>query len=189
MGQNVYDFDKTIYAGDSTTQFFCYCALRHPVVLLDLLRTWPELARMGMGLADKTIVKERFYRFLTRLPDVEKLIDSFWAKKACRIKQWYLSQKRADDVIISASPEFLLSPMVRDQLGLTLMASRVDPHTGKYTGKNCHGEEKVRRLNEALPDCQIDAFYSDSDSDLPLARLARQAYKVRGNRVTDWNVE
>lgn len=188
MGQNVYDFDKTIYAGDSTTQFFFYCALRHPVLLLELLFTWPRLAMMGLGLADKTAVKQRFYRFLTRLPDVDKLIADFWAKKACRIKPWYLAQKRADDVIISASPEFLLSPVVQGQLGLYLLASRVDPHTGKYTGKNCHGEEKVRRLREALPECRIDAFYSDSDSDLPLARLARQAYKVRGNRVTEWNV-
>ena len=122
----------------------------------------------------------------TKHVHVDALVAAFWETHINRIKPWYLQQKREDDVIISASPEFLLSPVVEGQLGLKLMASRVDPHTGKYTGKNCHGEEKVRRLNEALPDCRIDQFYSDSNSDLPLARLARRAFKVRGNRVTEW---
>lgn len=30
---NVYDFDKTIYAGDSTIDFYLFCLKRQPAIL------------------------------------------------------------------------------------------------------------------------------------------------------------
>ena len=52
------------------------------------------------------------------------------------------------DLIISASPEFLLKPIC-GILGIKhLIASKVSPVDGKYTGKNCHGKEKVRRFKQ-----------------------------------------
>lgn len=182
---NVYDFDNTIYAGDSTTDFYRYCLLRHPRMWLEL----PVVAWMGLGMAtrriDKTCAKERIYRFLRLLPDVEAEVTAFWRTHRARLKPWYLAQRADTDVIISASPEFLLAPVCRE-LNVTLMASRVDAKTGAYTGVNCHGEEKVRRLFEALPACQADAFYSDSLSDAPLAKIARRAFLVKGMRILPW---
>lgn len=32
----------------------------------------------------------------------------------------------------------------------------------------------------------IDEFYSDSHSDDPLARLAKQAFLVKGEKLTPW---
>ncbi|MEE0264705.1 MAG: haloacid dehalogenase-like hydrolase, partial [Acutalibacteraceae bacterium] len=89
--------------------------------------------------------------------------------------------------IISASPEFLLE-LPCQMLGIKyLMASRVDPKTGKYTGENCHGEEKVRRLYEKYPkDTVIEEFYSDSYSDTPLAKLAKKSFMVKGDDISDW---
>ena len=93
--------------------------------------------------------------------------------------------KRADDVIISASPAFLLAPACQ-RLGVTLLASQVDETTGKYQGLNCHGEEKLRRLKAAMPAIVVDKAYSDSRSDTPLAMLAKQAYLVKGDRLLPW---
>ena len=67
-----------------------------------------------------------------------------------------------------------------------LVASRVDPKTGTYTGLNCHGREKVRRYREALGDAPIKFFYSDSLSDTPLAELAQYSYIVRKGCLTGW---
>ena len=61
------------------------------------------------------------------------------------------------------------------------MGSPVDRHTGRFSGLNCHGEEKVRRFREVFPEVQIDEFYSDSHSDAPLAALAKRAWLVRGD--------
>ena len=47
-----------------------------------------------------------------------------------------------DDVIISASPEILLTEICR-RLGIKyLIASKVEKITGKYYGENCYGKEK-----------------------------------------------
>ena len=103
------------------------------------------------------------------------------------MKPFYAKTRRPDDVVISASPEFLIAPACA-RLGVAcVMGSPVDRRTGAFHGPNCHGEEKVRRFRAAFPDGQIDDFYSDSHSDYPLARIARRAILVRGDRLEPWN--
>jgi len=176
--RNVYDFDNTIYRGDSSVDFFRHCAAKFPRANLSALAAAPWFLLMLLGLAEKTRVKERFYRYLRHVPDVREEVERFWLTHDKNLKDWYFEQKREDDLIISASPEFLLEPLMK-RLELDMIASRVVPETGVYVGLNCHGEEKVRRMREAYPEAQIDAFYSDSKSDLPLARLARKAVLVK----------
>ena len=93
--------------------------------------------------------------------------------------------KQSTDVIISASPEFLLNPIC-NQLGVSMLATRVDNKTGLFNGENCHGEEKVRRFYEAYPNGEVDEFYSDLYCDTPLARIAQKAYIVKGEKLTPW---
>ena len=178
--RNVYDFDNTIYRGDSSVDFFRHCAHKYPRAYLSALAALPWLLLMQLKLAEKTRVKQRFYRYLRHVPDVREEAERFWLTHDQNLKDWYFAQKREDDLIISASPEFLLEPLLR-RLGLTMIASRVAPQTGVYDGLNCHGEEKVRRMRALYPDVQIGEFYSDSRSDTPLARLARKAYMVKGD--------
>ena len=124
---------------------------------------------------------------MAALPEIEAMAEAFWDMHEKDILPWYRAQRRADDVIISASPEFLLLPICR-RLGIgCLMASRVDPATGRYTGVNCHGKEKVRRFREKFPRGQIDHFYSDSRSDAPLASIAREAFLVKGEKLQVWD--
>lgn len=143
---------------------------------------------MLLGVAEKTRVKERFYRYLRHVPDVGEEVERFWLTHDKKLKDWYFEQKREDDLIISASPEFLLEPLMK-RLELEMIASRVVPQTGVYMGLNCHGEEKVRRMREAYPEAQIDAFYSDSKSDSPLARLARKAVLVKGDALSPFPLD
>lgn len=183
MRRNVYDFDKTVYNGDSSVHFFCYCVKRHPRMLLDLPALGVHaLRRYVFHAVTTTQMKQRLYRFLRLLPDTDAAVADFWATHRHNLKPWYLAQRADDDLIISASPEFLLSPIC-NELGVSLLASRVDPRTGVYDGINCHDTEKVRRMREAFPDCEIDAFYSDSYADTPLAKLAKCAYLVKGNAI------
>ncbi len=183
---NVFDFDKTIYDGDSTADFFRFCLRRQPGLSRFLPRIVWGFSLYFLGVWDKTRAKQNFYRFLRAVPDVDGCVSAFWESYLCRIKSWYPAMQRGDDVIISASPEFLLAPACR-RLGIPVcMASRVDRHTGAYTGVNCHGEEKVRRFYERFPEGRIEAFYSDSLSDAPLARLADRACLVRGDALLPW---
>jgi putative flippase GtrA len=182
---NVYDFDHTIYNGDSSVDFYLFVLCRKPylIVLLPFLLLGTILYLFG--IYSKELMKETFFIFVRFIP-VKETVLCFWDKKRKKIKSWYMQQKQDSDVIISASPEFLLEPLVRGYLGVNLIASRVDQNTGKYIGKNCFGEEKVTRLHEAYPGCIIDNFYSDSLSDAPLAQKAGQSFIVKGQKIIPW---
>ncbi len=131
-------------------------------------------------------MKELFFSFLVCLKSPEDCVRAFWRAKSGRIQRWYLAQKAPTDVIISASPEFLLRPLCEQlQIG-TLIATRMDARNGKIFGKNCKGDEKVRRFSECFPNAAIERFYSDSLSDAPLAKLAAQAFIVKNENPRPW---
>ena len=181
---NVYDFDNTILRGDSTALFYAYCLARTPKMLLRLPKlVWGALFVLKK---EKQRFKQDMFAFLRDLRDPEGMVSAFWDKNIRRVKPFYLQKRRADDVIISASPEFLIRPAMARLGKASVLASPVDIHSGLYSGLNCHGEEKVRRLLEVCPDAQIDEFYSDSHSDDPLARLAKKAFLVKGEKLEAW---
>lgn len=182
---NVYDFDNTIYRGDSTTDFFKWCIKKFPLLSLRLIKGGAAFCVYKTKQCSKTYFKENLYKIFQNIPDIDNLVEEFWTVHSKNIKSWYIENKKSDDVIISASPEFLLIPIC-NKLGIEhLMASRVDKETGFYHGVNCYGAEKVRRFREHF-DCKIDNFYSDSLSDEPLAKLADKAYIVDGDTLIPW---
>ncbi len=183
---NIYDFDETVYDGDSTRDFYFYCLKRFPKMLLSVPAMAGAFFLYIIGAKTKTRFKEKMYGFLRYVPDIDETVGDFWEKNIAKIKPWYREKQTEDDVIISASPEFLLKTACK-KLGIgRLIASRVDKRTGLYTGENCHGAEKVRRLSEEIPDAVCDEFYSDSLSDAPLAKISKKAWIVRGGKLTEW---
>ncbi len=186
---NVYDFDNTIYNGDSTADFYLFSLKRHKKIVL----LFPSLILSTIKfyifkIGTKTDFKEKMYRFL-KYCNIKKDVNDFWNKNQNKIKKFYINQKNDDDVIISASPKFLLEPMCK-KLGIKyLIASEVSTENYKYSGINCHGKEKVRRFYEVFPNSQIHNFYSDSYSDTPLANLADKAFMVKKNNIFDWKLK
>lgn len=180
---NVYDFDKTIYPADSTAQFYKWCLRRYPACRRTLGCTAWAFFCMGTRLKTKTKSKEIFYRFLRYVPaDAPTL---FWQEHIAAVRPWFHAQRQADDLVISASPEFLLAPAAQ-MLEFALIASPVEQTTGLYRGENCHGAEKVRRFREMYGDSRVDGFWSDSRSDAPMAALADKAFLVRNGVPEPW---
>ena len=65
---NVYDFDKTIYDGDSTMHFYLFCLRRHPRIFplaVPLVRGAIKYYVLNRGT--KTMMKEKMYRFLLKI--------------------------------------------------------------------------------------------------------------------------
>lgn len=183
---NVYDFDQTIFYPDSSYCFVKFCLRHYPRAVLKAL---PGSALTGVQLlrkqADTKELKEQLFSFLPWIDDVERVVAEFWDAHRGNLQPWYLAQKRADDVIISASPEFLLRPIC-EELGVSLIATRMDPYTGKIHGLNCHDEEKVRRFRECYPGRRPVNFYSDSRADTPMAALAERAFLVKDGAPFLW---
>ena len=183
---NGYDFDKTIYHEDCTVQFTLWRLKRS-------LPAWGMLPRVGLAaLRMKKTGKERFKEQLHLLwtaggADLHAEVERFWDANMGRIHRWYLAGKRTDDVVISASPLFLVRPAMQ-RLGVeAVFASPLNPETGLYEGRNCYGAEKVRVFQACYgPDARLEAWYSDSVSDAPMAALSDRAFLVKGEKTLPW---
>lgn len=184
---NIYDFDKTIYRSDSTKDFYFFCLKRNPKILKKApLLIWVFILYM-LTVYTKTQFKEKMYEFLTCIDDVDSEVKAFWDLKSDNIKNYYRETYSSDDIVISASPFFLVREGCA-RLGITkVIASNVDKKTGKYSGENCWGAEKVKRLNEEYGMYECDKFYSDSLSDAPLAEIAKEAFIVDSEKLILWN--
>ena len=182
---NVYDFDKTIYDGDSSLDFYKFSLKKYP----SLIKYWPRQAKAAIkykrNRITKTDMKTVFYDFFKVIPNMDVHLNAFWEEHEKNIKMWYLEQKRNDDLIVSASPEFLLRPIC-DKLGVELIASIVDPKNGNNLRQNCFGAEKVRRMKEKYRMEEMEEFYSDSYSDDPLAQYATESFYVKGDMLLPW---
>ncbi|MBR0040367.1 MAG: haloacid dehalogenase-like hydrolase [Oscillospiraceae bacterium] len=186
---NVYDFDKTIFYHDSSATFFRYCLKRFPgAVLRDLPGIVSALVRYARGRISTKRLKERLFAYLRFLPETEHVVEQFWDKHFTGIGEWYLAQKRSDDLIVTASPEFLVSEAGR-RLGVAVIGTRMDIRSGRIEGENCRDREKVRRFREIFPEGEIKNFYSDSHSDDPMAELAARAFLVKKGSLLPWRAD
>lgn len=174
---NIFDFDGTIRKGDSSVSFYLFCLVRRPYLFFLLPVQGLAALLWAVKVIDITAFKQAFYVYF-RFINTEKLLQPFWDRDRNRIYSWYRRIHTDNDVVVSASPEFLLAPICRE-LGIkSLIASRVDPKTGVYTGKNCSGEEKRIRFLDEYPDAEVNNSYYDRDSDLPVSRLAQHGFRI-----------
>ena len=184
---NVYDFDYTLYQGDSTIDFWLYELVRYP----SLIRFFPHQILYAfkylIGSATKESFKEEFYIFFKGIKAIDSEIQSFCEKNGKKFNYWYYNIRENDDVVISASPEFIVKAGC-EKIGIKrIIASKVDRTTGKCEGKNCKGLEKVKRFKEEFGNEKIQCFYSDSKSDAPMATMAEQAFLIKKSKITVWD--
>lgn len=188
MRIDVYDFDGTLYHGDSTVDFVRHCLLRHPALLLSL----PALLGAGVGAltgrTSLTEAKSALFGEMAKRFDLEAEAARFWARPDIREKlyPWFQSARRDLPVVVaSASPEFELKHAAALLGDVTLVGTRCAPD-GRLVGRNCKGEEKLRRIREAVGEFSVRAMYTDdAKADAPLLAAAEERYIVsKDGRVT-----
>lgn len=180
---NLYDFDGTVYDGDSTLDFYFYCLKKQKTLIkylpVQVLYTFFYFIKV----IPKKKWKEMFFTFLKGIDNAEMMVNDFWNLNFRKIKKWYLEKDHSNDVIISASPEFLLKTIVENLGAMKLIATIVDPKTGRFLSENCYGEEKVKRLSIEIPKAKVEETYTDTISDEPIIKLANRGYLVKGNQI------
>ncbi len=182
---NAYDFDETIYDGDSSVDFYLYCLKRKPsIIIMAPIQIYGALLYF-LKIKNKDFMKERIFSFLKRINNIDDYIEDFWIKHKKNIKEWYLKQKKKTDVIISASPEFLLKPLEKELGVERIIATKVNKYTGKFESRNCHDYQKIKRYeSEMRRKNDIKRFYSDSiKSDKAMFEYALEAYLVKKNKI------
>jgi phosphatidylglycerophosphatase C len=185
-----FDFDGTITTKDTLLEFIKYSKGRFRFILGFLLNS-PWLIAFRLKLISNQAAKERILTWFFRntpLPDFQQTCEKFSTDiiptllrpKALKEIET-LRKKGATIVVVSASPENWIRPWA-GSLEIKLIATRLQVKentlTGKITGKNCHGREKVNRIHEGyqLPDYSIVYAYGDSSGDKPMLQLAHTAF-------------
>lgn len=184
---NVYDFDRTIYRKDSEVDFFFYLLKKQPSLLRFIPKQCLGFIKYFLRIIDKTSMKSNFYCYLKGVKNIDQEIDEFWDKHIDNIHSWYKERHQDSDVVITASPEFLVK-VACDRLNVArCLGTPVSIKESKIIGLNCHDKEKVRRFVEAGYDVNdVEEFYSDSYSDQPLRDIAKKGYLVKGEELIDW---
>lgn len=184
---NVYDFDNTIYRGESAIDFFVYFLKRDP----KLLAYAPSVAKALAGYkAQKITIDEALDKYAVIVEDycrsIENLdehIKNFWDINSKKIKTFYLKQRKVDDVILSAGFDIVLEEMGRRMNIKNIIATETDRDNFKIVNF-CFRENKVKAFKTRYPDAVIENFYTDSLNDQPIIDLAQNAYLVKGNKIT-----
>ena len=146
---NIYDFDDTIFAGDSSVEFIKYSFVRHPfLVIWCLIKALKEAIKYLFKKSNFGLIKSELFSFVKYLSNIDDYMDKYVLKHQKHIKKFYLDQKKDDDVVISASFDFIVRPFC-EKLGIKyIIATEYDTKKGKIIGKNCKGQEKIIRFNK-----------------------------------------
>ena len=192
---SVYDFDKTIYNGETLNDFYRFYLIKKPWKIYTVIfQLWYFLLYV-LKIINLEKLKENFLRFLNgeNTGELKKLIREFWKKKESKINLWVkdeiLKNKKETEILvaISASPTFLIIDRLRLMgfdvvIGTDFLFESTKFHS-HITSKNCKNYEKVRRLDKWAEDNNIQYdivnFYSDSIADKPLFDLSENKYWIK----------
>ncbi len=182
MKVNVYDFDDTIYKGDSGVEFYLYMLRKKFFrASLSILKSLPVCFLFIFKKRDTKDIKDKLFSFIKYVPNIDDYVKSFWDKNEHKIKKWYLEQKKDSDVIITANYDFLIKEICKRLKIKNLIATEYDFKTYKIKGIHSRGEGKIQLFKERYPNYKMDKTYSDSRKDIPLLRCGHPGYVVKDN--------
>lgn len=182
----VFDFDNTLYHGESSIDLAFYLIRRNKRILLYVPSILINLAKYKMCLVDREKAEQEINDFLKVAVkdkyEAAEIVESFWAENSYRLDENMIKRVRKDDVIITAGPDMLIDG-IKDKLGTdNIISSIIDPDKREMVYFN-FGENKAKRYKEVFGDTPIESFYTDSFNDKPLMKLANKVYIVEKGRL------
>lgn len=186
----LFDFDGTITTSD-TMFLFTRFAVGTTRFLAGMAFLALPLALHKMGLIDAQRAKETLLSHFfggMRQPEFDDLGRSFAVKHIPHVVRPAAAEairahksNGARIVVVSASAQNWMMPWALNE-GLEVLATRLEVVNGKITGKitgcNCNGEEKVARIRAHinLSDYSEIVAYGDTKGDLPMLALATEKH-------------
>ena len=197
-----FDFDGTITTKDTLLEFIKFS--KGPAYFwLGFLLTSPWMLAWKLKLISNQQAKEKVLAFFFRKTPLSRfqeqceqfsgnILPGLIRPKALH-EIALLQEKEATVVIVSASPENWIrgwASQVQAELIATKLQTIPPPKgpadtpadeyllTGKIEGANCHGREKVRRIEQAytLADYTEIYAYGDSGGDKPMLQLGTVSF-------------
>ena len=148
---NVYDFDNTIYDGESVVDFFFfYCKkdkslIRHiPSLIYALIKYKKGQVTIEGALAKYGEAVGEYYR---NNPTMQQDMVDFWDTHMHKIKPFYKEIQSDDDLIISGSPEFSLD-IICKRLGIKRYIGRSECSNQVTRSSYRHGKSLCRNITD-----------------------------------------
>ena len=201
----LFDFDGTITQSDTLPTFITHATGRMGFYL-SMLSTLPAMIVLACSHwksvwgIDAGTTKERLLRRSFAGRSVEEVatvarsfipkIDAVLAPEVIERLKWHKSQGHKV-VIVSASIDVWVGAWAEahdiDDVIATQLEVENGHYTGKFSGKNCNGNEKVDFIARRFPkdDYHLVA-YGNSSGDYPMFHYAHQAYLCINGSITTY---
>jgi len=215
-GVAIFDLDRTMTSRGCFTPFILYVAKKLPTRFLSLPLITFALTANVLGFYGRDDVKSLMWREVVgglsreQAEALGNIFGQAWAQNELRIKTRSIVKKHQEAgdrlILATAAMDIIAEPFGRalgfDEIICTRTDWTADDHaSGNFYGKNCYGEEKLRRVRLALRDFNLSqtSAYSDHITDLPLLLWAKNGVAVNphpllrdaagrhGLRIEDWD--
>ena len=180
----VFDFDKTLTCKDTLFGFYRVCSRKDIAKLVKFLIYAILMVAHKLKFVSNENLKWMgvivFLRGKSR-EHITKCANEY--SNRIRLSPVYHTEVKrySNPYIISASFVDYLIPLFP---AATVFGSEIefDDNKVKSLKKNCYGKDKPQVLEEIGID-HIDILYTDSISDLPLAKISKKIKLVKGDRI------
>lgn len=203
----IFDVDYTLTKRETLFELYLYLIQRRPSIIKHFPKTLKAALFYVFRIYDVGKAKENFLSFIDDIDEaqMQKIVMDFYEKRLSKIlyKDAIDTMKKLKSegflvYLISASAEFYLKELYNIKEVDKVIGTTFRLQNGVYKsvieGKNCKGEEKVKRLMEVIEkehlevDFKNSCMFSDSLSDLPLFNLVGRPYLIN-SRKKNHNIE
>ncbi len=178
----VFDFDNTLYRGESSIDLSLFMIKKRKKILLYLPNIFWHLLKYKLCLVEKNKLESTINRYVRSIirdeQEIFDLVQAFWEKNQSRLYPDMLELLDENSVILSAGPRFLLEGIQSRLRTRHLVCTEIDLKKKEILYFN-FGRNKVVRYHELYGDQTINRFYTDSYNDQAMIDLADEAYLVK----------
>ena len=185
----VFDFDNTLYRGESSLDFSLFMIRANKRILLYLPVIASNTIRYKLCLVDRQELGDSINKYMKIIvrskQEMLDLVEAFWAAHSSNLDRNMIARIRPEDIIITAGPDFLLDGIKERLHTQNIISSVVDLDRREILHFNFK-DNKVLRFRELYGDRKIDAFYTDSYNDKAMMDISEKVYlikKGKGKRI------
>jgi HAD superfamily hydrolase (TIGR01490 family) len=203
----IFDVDYTLTKRETLFELYLYLFRRKPSIIKHFPSTLKAAFFYLFKIYDAGKAKESFISFIDGIDEKEmqNIVKDFYEKRLSKIiyKDAYDTMKKLKSegcliYLISASAEFYLHELYNIKEVDKVIGTKFRLENGVYKGiiegKNCKGDEKVKRLMEVIEEKHMEVdfknsyMFSDSLSDMPLFKLVGHPYLINARKKRN-NIE
>ena len=195
-----FDFDDTLARGDSILPYLLYCIRRGLAPKRQFVRAAFAFLRWKLQPSTGRAAKETSLSFIKdrTVEEMDNIARDFFLEvqskaifKDCLKEINDLRNQNVRIVVVSASSDVYMRALPQFLRVQDVICTECEVVDGRYTGKvgkNCKGEEKVRRIqqwlkeNDLVIDKEHSYGYGDSPSDAPMLLLTASPVLVNPKR-------